>query len=338
MRLFATALLANLALAVPAVAQECVGKNLIEAMAPETREELDRAVAGTPYHRGLLWRATKGDQRITMVGTYHFQDPRHDATMARLEGAFADAGVVMVEAGPEEETQLAAALARDPSLTVTTEGPTLPERLSADEWQMLSQAMAERGTPAIITAKLRPWYVSMMLGISPCMLRGVANDGEVRGLDHMLVERAEALDLPVRSLEPWDTVFSLFADLTPQQEEDMIRATLPTAQYADDYAVTMTEAYFDADVWSIWEFGRLDAYENSGLSRAEVDQQTALAKSKLMDARNASWVAPLEQAAAEAATQGKGVIAGFGALHLPGDQGVLRLLEQGGWTIERLDG
>lgn len=320
-----------------AVAQGCVGRNLIEAMPAETRALLDKTVAAVPHHRGLLWRATKGDQRITLVGTYHFQDPRHDAMMTRLAPDLADAALLMVEAGPEEEAKLAAALSRDPSLTVTTEGPTLPERLSAEEWATLSAAMSDRGTPAVITAKLRPWYVSMMLGISPCMLRGIASDGEVRGLDHMLVERAEAMDLPVQALEPWDTVFTLFSDLTPEQEEDMIRATLPAAEYADDYAVTMTDAYFDADVWTIWEFGRFDAYDNSGLSRAEVDEQMVLAKSKLMDARNASWITPLTKAARVAAEQGKGVVAGFGALHLPGEQGVLRLLETDGWTIKRLD-
>ncbi|AUH63781.1 TraB/GumN family protein [Paracoccus zhejiangensis] len=330
--------LALLAAPPPALAQDCVGRNLIDAMPSETRTRLDQAVGGVPYHRGLLWRATKGDQHITMVGTYHFQDPRHAAMMERLEPDLADAALLLVEAGPEEEAQLSQALTRDPSLTVTTDGPTLPERLTPEEWQVLSEAMAERGTPAVITAKLRPWYVSMMLGISPCMLKGIAKDGQVQGLDHLLVARAEAMDLPVRALEPWDTVFTLFADLTPDEEEDMIRATLPAAGYADDYAVTMTDAYFGADVWTIWEFGRFDAYDKSGLSRAEVDAQMRLAQSKLMDARNASWIAPLTKAAAEAAAQGKGVVAGFGALHLPGEQGVLRLLEKDGWTVERLDG
>ena len=42
-------------------------------------------------------------------------------------------------------------------------------------------------------------------------------------------------------------------------------------------------------------------------------------------------------AAVDAAGRGKGVVAAFGALHLPGDNGVLRLLERDGWTIERTD-
>lgn len=321
----------------PVTASECQGRNLFDTMPPGQRAEIEAAVAGVPHHRGLLWRASKGDQVMTLVGTYHFGDPRHDAMLARLEPVIADAAVLLVEAGPEEERKLTEALSADPTLMVDPTGPTLPERLDDPDWAALSAAMAERGTPAVITSRLRPWYVAMMLGISPCMMRQMA-EGGADGLDHRLVERAEALDLPVRALEPWDTVFTLFNHLTPAQEIEMIRAALPAAAHADDYAVTLTEAYFAGDVWAIWEFGRFDAYRNSGLTRDQVDAQMRLAKEQLMDRRNRAWIAPLTQAAQDAAQQGKGIVAGFGALHLPGDQGVLRLLERDGWVIERLDG
>ena len=49
----------------------------------------------------------------------------------------------------------AQALAKDPSLMVSQTGATLPERLSDAEWQALSEAMADRGTPAVITARMR---------------------------------------------------------------------------------------------------------------------------------------------------------------------------------------
>ncbi|SNR24978.1 TraB/GumN family protein [Paracoccus sediminis] len=320
-----------------ATASECVGTNLFDAMTPAQRSEIDAAVADVPFHKGLLWRASRGDRSITLVGTYHFGDPRHDAMMARLEPLIAQAATVLVEAGPVEERKLSEALAADPALMADPTGPTLPERLSGRDWALLSAAMADRGTPAVVTSTLRPWYVAMMLGISPCMMRQMARDG-AQGLDRRLVDRAVDLDVPVRALEPWDTVFSLFRGLTPQQEIGMIRAALPAAAYADDYAVTLTDAYFAGDIWAIWEFGRFDAYRNSGLSRGQVDAQMDLAKARLMDGRNRAWIAPLTQAATDAARQGRGIVAGFGALHLPGDGGVLRLLEKDGWSIERLDG
>ena len=111
------------------------------------------------------------------------------------------------------------------------------------------------------------------------------------------------------------------------------RAALPAAAHADDYAVTLTDAYFAGDTWLIWEFGRHDAYKTSGLGRAAVDAQVALMQTNVMDDRNRVWVAPLTEAAETAAAKGKGVVAAFGALHLPGENGVLRLLEREGWTV-----
>ena len=316
----------------------CAGSNLLVQLPPQIRARIAERVAQTPHAHGILWEATQGDRRITLVGTYHFDDPRHADTLAALRPALRDAAALFVEAGPAEEARLTRALTEDPSLMVAPSGPTLPERLTPEEWQALSAAMEARGTPAFVAARLRPWYVSMMLGMSPCMLRAMAAGGEIGGLDHQLIALAQARDLPVQALEPWDTIFDVFAGLSEDQETDMIRAALPAAVAADDYAATLTDSYFAADVWSLWEFTRQDAYAHSGLSRAEVDAQMALARRKLMDDRNRAWIGPLTAGATEAAREGRGIVAGFGALHLPGEHGVLSLLAAQGWQLRRLDG
>lgn len=326
-------LLAALVLALPAAAQDCVGRNLFDQMPPARLAELRAATQDIPHHKGLFWRAEKQGQRITLLGTYHFGDRRHERTLAQFGPEIDAASALLVEAGPTEEARLAEAMAADPTLVVDATGPTLPERLDAGEWKTLSTALEARGLPAVVASRLRPWYVAVMLGISPCMKRMVETTGDTGGLDHLLITRAERAHVPIVALEPWDTVFTLFDDMTPAEEEDMIRAAMPAAGYADDYATTLTDAYFAGDSWMIWEFGRFDAYDNSGLTRAQVDDQMRLAQEKLMDQRNESWIEPIETAAAAAARQGKGVVVGFGALHLPGNRGVLRLLEQRGWTI-----
>lgn len=321
--------------AVPAAGQ-CVGQNLIEALPEAERAEIARRSAAVPNNRGLYWRATKGDARIDMIGTFHFDDPGHDSIIRTLSPVIADAGALMVELGPEEEAEMKARMAADPALIVSADGPTLPERLEQEDWQALSAALADRGIPAVMASRLRPWYAATILGLAPCMMQQMADPDAARGLDWQLIEVAEREDVPVRALEPWDTVLTIFADLTPQEEIDLIRYSLPAAAHADDYAVTMADAYFAEDVWSIWEFGRLDAYRSSGLTRDEVDALTAEAQAVLMDRRNRNWIAPLSDAARDAAARGKPVFAAFGALHLPGENGILRLLERDGWTVERL--
>ncbi|WP_282603861.1 TraB/GumN family protein [Paracoccus sp. PARArs4] len=318
-------------------ASGCEGRNLFADLTPSEAQELEAATAKIPYRRGILWQARRGDQHITLVGTYHFDDPRHRATLDRILPRIEDAAALYVEAGPQEEARLTDALRSDPTLMVDTDGPTLPERLTPDEWQALSAAMEDRGTPAVVASRMRPWYAAMILGVSPCMIRSMGG-GEVEGLDRQLVEGAEARGVPVRALEPWDTIFDIFDGLSPKDEIDMIRAALPSATLADDYAVTLADAYFAGDVWKIWEFGRLEALRNEALPRPEIERQMQLAQTRLMDNRNRAWIDPLVEGAEDAARDGKGIVAGFGALHLPGKNGVLALLAREGFSVTPLDG
>ncbi|MFV0410115.1 MAG: TraB/GumN family protein [Paracoccus sp. (in: a-proteobacteria)] len=317
-----------------ALAQDCSGRDLIAALPQADRAEIERRVAEIPYHQGIFWRASKGDARITLIGTYHFDDPVHDATVARFAPEIRAADRLLVELGPGEEAELMAAMARDPALMMDPTGPTLPERLSEEDWQALSEALSARGIPAIMASRLRPWYVATLLSLAPCMIRQLASGEGERGLDWQLMDVAAKADVPIAALEPWDTVLEMFTSLSPEDEIDMIVYSLPVAGYADDYGATLSAAYAAGDVWQIWEFGRLDAYRNSGLPEGKVDEMTDEAQELLMDRRNRSWIAPLTDAAAAAATDGEGVVAAFGALHLSGEDGVLRLLEKEGWTTE----
>ncbi len=312
-----------------AAAAECDGTSLLETLPPEDRAALDEAVARQPYARGNSWRATRDGETVHIVGTYHFDDPRHDAILERLAPSIDAAAVVLVEAGPEEQERLKSEMTRRPERLFRATGPTLPEQLSEEDWQKLSVAMQARGIPAFLAAKMQPWYLAMMLGIPACAMPDVA-DG-MRGLDARIVERAEANATPVRALEPYDTVFGLFDGMTEEAKLDMIRTTLAMDEQAEDYSATLTDAYFAEDVRVTWELGRLKAYGLKGNTREEVDAALAEMEEALMVRRNRAWIPVIEAALGEGP-----VFAAFGALHLSGEGGVLALLEAEGFAIERL--
>lgn len=322
-------------LAAPASA-ECVGRNLIEALPDDARARLETAVEGVPYRDGLFWKAEKDGMEMVLIGTYHFTHPRHHDTVAAYGPLIDDAHLLLVEAGPEEMERMTQAMTDDPTMLTDPDGPTLLERMGPEQWEAVSRVLADRGIPGIFASKMRPWYVAMMMGISPCMLKQAADAGGPDGLDQMLIDRAQVAGTPVAALEPWDTVFTLFTEMTPQEEIDMILFNLPAADHADDYAQTLIDAYFAEDVWSLMEFARLDALENGGLTPEQVDAQFAIAEDKLMVGRNRDWIGRLTDAAGEAAARDSHVVAGFGALHMPGEDGVLNLLDRAGWTLTRL--
>ena len=325
-RAFAT--LAALFLLAQPVAAECVGENLLDRMAPADRAALDAKAAEVPYSTGNYWRATKDGRTVTMIGTYHLDDPRHEATRAIIAPAISAARTVLVEAGPEEEAQLMARLADEPSLMMITDGPTLLEQMPPEDWDRLVAAMADRNIPAFMAAKFKPWYITIMLSIPAC---GLEEMTDANGLDASVIAAATEQNIPLRALEPYDTVFSIFGSLSNAQQIDMINTSLAMEDRAVDMSITLADAYFDQDSRIIWELLKDVSLDLPGYTPERVQAEFAQMEEAMMSARNRNWIPVIEAAAKDGP-----VFAAFGALHLSGDDGVLALMERAGWRLERL--
>lgn len=321
-------LTAVIGLQTQAALAECVGQNLLAAMPAQEFQALQAKADAQPFARGNFWRATRGDQEIHLIGTYHMDDPRHTETMAVLTPVLDRAKTVLVEAGPEEMSALKTELGKNPALMVITEGPSLPEQLSPEIWEKLSSAMRLRGVPPIMGAKMRPWYLSMILSIPPCAMEAMTED---RGLDAQVIEAATERGLPVQALEPYDTVFSIFEMLSKDDQLSMITSTLALEDRSEDLSVTMADTYFNEEGRLIWEFTRALTQALPGYSPERVEREFAAMQEAMMDGRNRKWIPVLTKAA-----QDGPVLAAFGALHLSGDEGVLALLEAEGFVLEQL--
>ena len=317
-----------LALAAPARAA-CEGTNLFAQMDPADRARLDQTAAN-PFHQGNLWRATRGDQQITLVGTYHLSDPRHDGVLQSVLPLLDAATTLLVEAGPDEEAALLDAVAKDPTLFIMPDS-TLPTLMDPADWQALSDAMARRGVPGFMAAKFQPWYLTVLLAVPPCMMADVQTQAKT-GLDHLIIKAAQARSLPVQGLEPFDTVFSLFDNFSRADQISMLRASLAIEDQAEDYIVTLADSYFAGDSRLIWELMRDLSLHMPGYTPEQAEADLAKMEQALLITRNTGWIPVIEAAAAKGP-----VVAAFGALHLPGDYGIPNLLQQQGWTLAPIE-
>jgi uncharacterized protein YbaP (TraB family) len=307
----------------------CAGENLFDTMDPDRLAAITAAADAVPFARGNHWRATRGDEVITIIGTYHFDDARHAATLGAITPALEAATTVLVEAGPDEEAALLDLIAREPDKMMITEGPTLLERLPAETWNKLSAALVARGVPGFMASKMQPWYIAVMLSIPPCALAEMA---EPKGLDGMVIDTAQAAGIPVRALEPFDTIFSLFGAMTEDEVIAMIDSTLAIEDRSEDYFATLADSYFAGTSRMIWEYMRDESHTLPGYTPERIDAEFARMEELLMAARNRAWIPVLTEAAADGH-----VFAAFGALHLSGQDGVLNLLQDAGFTLEPLD-
>lgn len=322
MRAFVTAFF----LLVSPAAADCIGQNLLSQMPADQRAALENAAAQVPFHEGNFWTATRADQIITLAGTYHLEDPRHAASMAALAPSISAAQTVLVEAGPDDETALKDLLARNPSVMILTD-TTLPEVMDPTEWARLSEALLQRGIPPFLAAKFQPWYISMMLAIPACSMP----IGTGEGLDGMVIKAAMERGIPVRALEPFDTVLSIFDKLSRDEQIAMIRSALALEDRAADYTVTLADSYFEGQSRLMWELMRAETLALPGYTPQMVAAEFAAMEEAMILSRNRAWIGVLEEAAAKSPA-----FAAFGALHLPGAEGVAALLQARGWTLSPL--
>jgi hypothetical protein len=307
-----------------ATAQTCGTTDLIETLTPEERARLDALVAPHAFPVGNLWRAEKDGSTIVVAGTLHVPDVRLDALTARIDPFLRKADLLVLEASSEDEAGLAAMAATKPELFFITDGPTLIDLLSEEDWAKAEEQLAALGIPAFVAAQFQPWYMNLTLAIPPCALALVQSGA--KGLDRQLEDIALASDVPVNSLDNVETLIRIFSDVPFEEQMDGLRLTLNTADEGNANTSTLIEAYFDGRTREGWEFGRIM------VDRAGIENGQELfdeVNTSLLVERNQDWEPLIHEM-----VEGKDAVIAVGAAHLSGETGVLRALERAGYSVE----
>ncbi len=307
----------------------CDGPSYFERLTPVETAEVNAHAAALAYGQGTQWTLTQGDDTLTLIGTIHVFDPRLDALMADLQNDIETADLILLEATPVEEAQLQAAIQSDPASIFINHGATLPERLPEEMWRRLSQAAAKRGVPAPLTAKMQPWYLGILLAMPPCVLTQTA--AGKRGLDHLIMQTAEAAQIPMQALEPYDTLFKILQDGDAIQQLDMLKLAMTDEDAQIAMFTAMRDSYFSQDIGALMGLSQIAARHTPDLDPQTAVTLMAESEVAILANRNIAWIPIITQASQ---THDQIVIA-VGAAHLPGDQGLLKLLESQGWTLTR---
>lgn len=310
-------------------AAACVGESYLDLMSDAQRAELSAAVAETPYAEGLIWTAEKSDSTITVVGTMHIYDPRLEEIRAKLNNTVANADLILLEATAEDEAKLQELLVREPDRLFIVDGPTLPELLDEDTWQLIASAASERGIPSFMAAKMQPWYLSLTLAVPSCAMSDMMEGA--RGLDHMISADAEAAGVPMQGVEPYTTLFDIFKDDSFDEQVDMLRISMLVPDLQQQMFVAMLDRYFAEDVGRLWEMSRIAISDVPEIDPTEGEAMFAEMEEALLNQRNRNWIPVIT----EATQSNDNIVVAVGAAHLIGDQGILRLLENEGWDLTR---
>ncbi|UWQ25782.1 TraB/GumN family protein [Leisingera aquaemixtae] len=304
----------------------CTGTDLRTTLAAGDLARLQARAAAAPFAEGNHWIARRGARTVHVIGTMHINDPRMEAITAKLAPVVREAGLLLMEASPAEKAAFEQKLGRTPSLMLITEGPTLIDRLPRQEWESLAAKARAHGIAPWMAAKMRPWFLALSMAVPPCVLR---QPDVKNGLDLRLAAAAEQAGVPIRSLEdPMSVIRMLDGDPLEEQVRQLRAYTALLGGGQDDF-FTMSEAYFDQQVLHALLLSEQAFLENGALTRAEREEMWAEAMQQLLDQRNRAWIPVIEAAGAGT------LVVAAGALHLPGENGVLNLLQQQGYSLER---
>lgn len=309
-----------------AVHAACDGHDLRPDLSPSMQADLQQALNELPYPQGNHWVASKDGKVLHLIGTFHANDARMDAVVTRLTPVLGKADAFYFEVTQDEMAAFEQGLASDLSPILITSGPTLIDLMPAEDWNALSTRLTERGVPGWMAAKMRPWFLSMMLGIPPCMIQDPDADF---GMDARLSDLAKEKGIPQYSLEGIDEVIAIF-DSHPI--EDQVQSLVRMADALDgseDQLATMANMYFEEQHGQILQLARLQGQNASDLPEDVFDSEWESFEQHLLIARNDAWMKHILAIRADTA-----VIA-VGAGHLAGTFGLLNQLQAAGFDLTR---
>ena len=327
-------LIATLATVTPARASDiaCHGENLLVAMEREKPEQLAaiRAEAAKVANgQGIFWKIERqGLKPSYLLGTMHVTDPRVLTMPKGAREATAAADVVVIESDEIlDEKKAAASLLMHPELTMFTDGKSVKDHLDAADLEKLDSGLRQRGLALGAVAKMKSWIVASFVALPACEMSRKAAGASF--LDKQVAEDAVKAGKPVAGLESLVEQLEAMADLPVDFHFKALIETIELGDKMEDVIETMTELYLGGDIGMTMPMLKAVAP-----SAGEEDESAYAAfESRIVRDRNLV----MADGSKPHLEKGNAFIA-VGALHLPGEEGLVELIRRQGFTVTRVDG
>jgi uncharacterized protein YbaP (TraB family) len=310
-------------------APNCHGVDMLAETAardPQTYNRIMAEAAATKNAGAVFWKVEKqGRPASYLFGTVHLTDERVTTLSPAVKTALNEAKTVALEVSDLSESATSSVIASSAPLVMFTDGQRLDQLLSNSEYDAVKNIVARAGMPVDLAALFKPWIVTMILSVSDCERAKVQQGARV--LDMKIAEFGKARGLEVVGLETIPAQLESLAAVPQQQQLDMLRTSLKYADRTNDMMETLVQLYVSRKITAAMPFQIAMARE-AGVS----DQAFAGFQEKLLVERNVKMTA-----VAEPLLDKGGLFIAVGALHLPGDKGLVALLRESGYTVSPIE-
>jgi len=263
----------------------------------------------------ILWKVESEVNTVYILGSIHLMKPESYPLSSTFEDVFNKSDVLVLEAdldsfsNPEVQTMMLGA-------SFYQDGASLQKNLTKETYNLARAEASEMGLNIDNFDRFKPWAFAVSL--LTLKLKQMGFD-EQYGIDNYFFRKAKEADKAVIGLETAEFQLSLFADMSDDEQDRMLR------QMLNDLNVLEEDM---AEMLKFWEVG--DA-ENLGKVLLESFNGFPDLMEKMISERNNNWLHQIEAYLG----QDKTYMIVVGAGHLLGDEGVIRLLEREGYNISQ---
>lgn len=262
---------------------------------------------------GLFWQISQPNLKPSyLFGTIHSSDPRVTQLPSLVQHRFEQADSVTLEININLSEMVTSLF----SLYLSPE-QTLDKLMDKKEYRQIIDTLQEYGMPEEVTKRLKPWATMMIISMPK------PQSGQV--LDALLYQKAQSLQKSIYGLETVEEQLAVFEGFSLDEQLTLLKGTL---SYIDEMPKIMEELH---TLYLKRDLNQLLAYSQDYM---QDDVHSVLIETfmrRLIDERNVRMVERMETRLQE----GNAFIA-VGALHLPGEQGILNLLEKAGYQVSAL--
>jgi uncharacterized protein YbaP (TraB family) len=304
----------------------CTGRNILDDLKQSDPARYAQAVKegdAVPNGKGIFWKIEKpGIKPSWLLGSMHVTDPRVLQLPPRTQAAHDAADTIVIESDEIlDEKKASAALMMKPELMMFTDGTTIEKLLSHEDYTRLEEGLKQRGIPLSAVSRMRPWMISSVVALPSCEMARKAKG--VQFLDQKIATDAVAEGKQVKGLETLSEQLQAMAELPTEFHMKSLIETLELGSKVNDVVETMTDLYLTGDIGMTMPMLKTVSPEGDeeDSDYAAFEQRIILDRNKVMAERAAPILA------------NGNIFMAVGALHLPGEQGVIELLRKQGFTL-----
>jgi len=259
------------------------------------------------FSDALLWKVAKaGSSPSYIFGTIHVSDPRITNIPEPVKHALNNSGTFVMEALPTAEEVLLLS-----QMMFYADGTTLKDYLDDDLFHRIAEVLITYQLPAEAVAVMRPWAAFLIMNYPA---------DNTMPLDLKLLEIAMGQGSRTAGLETLSEQGAVFSEMALKDQLRLLLDTVCNYNLVTQGIEEMKQFYLAKDLNGLLAASAQHPYANEPLYK-ELNKRLLTDRNKLMIDRMRPFL-----------ENGDAFIA-VGALHLPGDDGIIESLNQQGYKI-----